>query len=159
MIVQLLLQAGVPVNCSDFKGLTPLMTACMFGKVATAAYLLGMGAFHHLMDINGDTAMHWAAHKGHADIIPLLVNAGADMQQRDNFGSTPLHLACLSGSSECVSFFRYKASSSGSKDCVAALMMAVSEQRGFASEGQEQQHAHLLGRTPWTQAHCQVFDV
>lgn len=52
------------VNAPDFKGLTPLMTACMFGRVATAAFLLGMGALHHLTDINGDTALHWAAYKG-----------------------------------------------------------------------------------------------
>lgn len=42
-VVQVLLQAGVAVNGADFKGLTPLMTACMFGRTATAAYLLGMG--------------------------------------------------------------------------------------------------------------------
>jgi ankyrin repeat protein len=52
------------VNAPDFKGLTPLMTACMFGQVETAAFLLGMGAQNHLTDINGDTALHWAAYKG-----------------------------------------------------------------------------------------------
>lgn len=52
------------VNAADFKGLTPLMTACVFGRGATAAYLLGMGAYHHLTDINGDSALHWSAYKG-----------------------------------------------------------------------------------------------
>ncbi|GLH16666.1 Palmitoyltransferase [Gryllus bimaculatus] len=56
-------KAGVAVNAADFKGLTPLMTACMFGRSATAAFLLGMGAVNHLTDINGDTALHWAAYK------------------------------------------------------------------------------------------------
>ena len=60
----IMLQAGVAVNAADFKGLTPLMTACMFGRIATAAFLLGMGALNHLTDINGDTALHWAAYKG-----------------------------------------------------------------------------------------------
>jgi len=36
----------------------------MFGRAATAAFLLGMGALHHLTDINGDSALHWAAFKG-----------------------------------------------------------------------------------------------
>lgn len=31
----MLLQAGVGVNAADLKGLTPLMTACMYGKTAT----------------------------------------------------------------------------------------------------------------------------
>lgn len=49
------LKAGVDVNACDLKGLTPLMTAVMYGRTATAAYLLGMNAQNHLTDINGDT--------------------------------------------------------------------------------------------------------
>lgn len=52
------------MNLMIIKGLTPLMTACMYGRTATAAFLLGMGALNHLTDINGDTALHWAAYKG-----------------------------------------------------------------------------------------------
>lgn len=95
-------QAGVAVNTADFKGLTPLMTACMFGKFATAAFLLGSGAQGHLTDINGDTALHWAAYKGHAELIKLLMYSGVDLQKPDYFGSTPLHLACLSSNVSCV---------------------------------------------------------
>lgn len=78
------------------------MTACMFGKFATAAFLLGSGAQGHLTDINGDTALHWAAYKGHAELIKLLMYSGVDLQKPDYFGSTPLHLACLSGNVSCV---------------------------------------------------------
>jgi palmitoyltransferase ZDHHC13/17 len=53
-------------------------------------------------DINGDTALHWAAYKGHAEIIQILINSGVDLQKTDNFGSTPLHLSCLSGNLQCV---------------------------------------------------------
>lgn len=89
-------------NVSDFKGLTPLMTASMFGKTSTASFLLGMGALHHLTDINGDTALHWASYKGHPELIRLLLYSGADLTKADNFGSTPLHLAALSGNAKCV---------------------------------------------------------
>lgn len=99
---ELSFQASVAVNTADFKGLTPLMTACMFGKFATAAFLLGSGAQGHLTDINGDTALHWAAYKGHAELIKLLIYSGVDLQKPDYFGSTPLHLACLSGNVSCV---------------------------------------------------------
>lgn len=95
-------KAGVNPNVSDFKGLTPLMTASMFGKTSTASFLLGMGASHHLTDINGDTALHWASYKGHAELIRLLLYSGADVTKADNFGSTPLHLAVLSGNAKCV---------------------------------------------------------
>lgn len=80
-IIQLLLQTGqVQVNTADFKGLTPLMTAAMYGRTISACYLLGMGALHHLTDINGDTALHWAAYKGHSEIIQILINSGVDLQ-------------------------------------------------------------------------------
>lgn len=94
-VVQVLLLAGVGVNAADLKGLTPLMTACMYGRTATAAYLLGMNAQNHLTDINGDTALHWSAYKGHVDLMRLLMYSGVHLQKTDNFGSTPLHLACL----------------------------------------------------------------
>lgn len=74
----------------------------MYGRTATAAYLLGMGAQNGLTDINGDTALHWAAYKGHPDLMKLLMYSGVDLQKTDNFGSTPLHLACLSGNLMCV---------------------------------------------------------
>lgn len=89
-------------NFYTYLGLTPLMTACMYGRTATAAYLLGMGAQNGLTDINGDTALHWAAYKGHPDLMKLLMYSGVDLQKTDNFGSTPLHLACLSGNLMCV---------------------------------------------------------
>lgn len=102
-IIQLLLQTGiVQVNTADFKGLTPLMTAAMYGRTISACYLLGMGAQHHLTDINGDTALHWATYKGHTEIIQILINSGVDLEKTDNFGSTPLHLSCLSGDLQCV---------------------------------------------------------
>jgi ankyrin repeat protein len=54
----------VAVNAPDFKGLTPLMTACLFGQLVTAVFLLGMGALNHLTDISDDMALYWAAYKG-----------------------------------------------------------------------------------------------
>jgi len=54
----------VAVNVPDFKDLAPLMTACMFGRVVTAAFLLAMGSLNHLTDISDDMALYWAAYKG-----------------------------------------------------------------------------------------------
>lgn len=97
VVALLLEQAGVGVDAADLKGLTPLMTACMFGRLATAAFLLGRGASPRLTDVNGDTAAHWAAYKGHAELVRLLLHGGVELHRPDYFGSTPLHLACLAG--------------------------------------------------------------
>lgn len=47
---------------------------------------------------------------GHADLIRLLQYSGVDLQKPDNFGSTPLHLACLSGNVSCVKILCEKVS-------------------------------------------------
>ena len=89
--------AGVPVDATDHKGLTPLMMACMFGRSLMAAYLLGRGAQANLTDMNGDSALHWSAYKGFPSLMQMLIYSGFDPQKPDNFGSSPLHLACISG--------------------------------------------------------------
>ena len=87
----------MPVDATDHKGLTPLMMACMFGRSLMAAYLLGRGAQANLTDMNGDSALHWSAYKGFPSLMQMLIYSGFDPQKPDNFGSSPLHLACISG--------------------------------------------------------------
>ncbi len=50
----------------------------------------------------GNTALHWAAAKGHAKCIDALIAAGADTHGRNNGDSTPLQAAVLNGHDECV---------------------------------------------------------
>jgi len=109
-VVDILLSAGVGVDATDHKGLTPLMMACMFGRSLTAAYLLGRGAQPHLTDMNGDSALHWAAYKGYPSLMQMLVYSGFDPQKPDNFGSSPLHLACISGNLMAVKLLCAKSS-------------------------------------------------
>ena len=101
-VVDILLTAGVAVDATDHKGLTPLMMACMFGRSMMAAFLLGKQAAPHLTDINGDSALHWAAYKGFPGLMQMLINSGFNPQKPDNFGSSPLHLACISGNIAAV---------------------------------------------------------
>nr|XP_040568396.1 probable protein S-acyltransferase 23 isoform X2 [Lepeophtheirus salmonis] len=109
-IVDLFLTAGVHVDATDHKGLTPLMMACMFGRSMMAAYLLGRGAQPHLTDMNGDSALHWAAYKGFPALMQMLIYSGFDPQKPDNFGSSPLHLACISGNLMAVKLLCAKSS-------------------------------------------------
>lgn len=105
----------------------------MYGRTATAAYLLGMNAQNHLTDINGDTALHWAAYKGHPDSMRLLMYSGVDLQKTDNFGSTPLHLACLSGNMTCVRILSEKNNldlEPKDKNGKTPLMLAQSHRHG-----------------------------
>src|ERR1700738_1878168 len=50
----------------------------------------------HVRDTDGSTPLHCAAWKGHPAIVALLLEAGADVNARNNnehWGTTPLHAA------------------------------------------------------------------
>ena len=52
--------------------------------------------------MDGRTPILWAAGLGHADVVGLLMELGADIQKEDNDGRTPLHHAAINGMVEVV---------------------------------------------------------
>ena len=76
--------------------------------------------------MNGDSALHWAAYKGFPGLMQMLIYSGFDPQKpgwdvcktfdlqtlfsTDNFGSSPLHLACISGNLAAVKLLCAKVS-------------------------------------------------
>lgn len=54
------------------------------------------------VDGDGNSPLHWAAVKGHANIIDLLLLAQADPNLPNKDRDTPLHWAASGGSAECV---------------------------------------------------------
>lgn len=45
----------------------------------------------------GRTPLHYASSQGHASIVKKLLNAGADVNRRDQYGRTPIQLAAMYG--------------------------------------------------------------
>lgn len=64
LCVDLLLQNGASIDCTDNKGCTPLIITAQYGKAMLAGYLIGKGAKIFLTDHEGDNALHWACFKG-----------------------------------------------------------------------------------------------
>ena len=62
--IDLFLEKRVPIDTTDLNGCTPLIVSAQYGQSLSISYLLQKGANKFHVDINGDTALHWAAFKG-----------------------------------------------------------------------------------------------
>ena len=96
-VVRCLVESGADVNARHYMyndESTPLMAACYWGHLSVATYLIDKGVF---MDLqykgDGNTALHYAAERGHFEIVSQLLALGAS-QLPNNQGLTPLLYAC-----------------------------------------------------------------
>ena len=93
----LLLESGANPGVADDQGETPLHLAARKGH--TGSRLLERMLKFPGLDLNakdgerGWTALHGAAQRGRADIVQLLLDAGAEVNPLDDSGCTPLDLA------------------------------------------------------------------
>ena len=95
------------IDVRDNRQCTPLIIAAQYGEVVISHFLMRHGAQARAVDQHGDTAMHWAAYKGHSDLVSLYVTGALSgtevpVNQQDNFGQAPLHLAALRGNADTV---------------------------------------------------------
>jgi ankyrin repeat protein len=97
-IVDLLLKAGADPNGALPGGETVLMTCARTGQVSAVKALLASGAVVDAKETErGQTALIWAASEGHAEVVQVLLEKGADPRQRLGSGFTPLLLAIREG--------------------------------------------------------------
>lgn len=62
------------MNARYYNNMTPLMVAAHDGRSEAASMLLGKGANPALTDVEGKTALWHATHKGHTEIVLLLLS-------------------------------------------------------------------------------------
>ena len=80
-----------------------LMSSSKF--TLTAQYLLDKGANFNVNDkVDGVSALYYASHQGHAGIVRLLCERGADADQANSLGDTPLIAAARKGHMGIVKF-------------------------------------------------------
>ncbi|MEO6821702.1 MAG: ankyrin repeat domain-containing protein [Candidatus Nanopelagicales bacterium] len=72
------IDAGVPVNLTNSSGDTLLMLAAYHVHTGTVAALLARGADHSRVNARGQTALAAAVFRDDAEIVTMLLDAGAD---------------------------------------------------------------------------------
>jgi ankyrin repeat protein len=93
-IVELLLSAGAEVNLEDAASNTPLDEAVTHDRKENVNALIAHGAnVQHVRALDGRGPFHQACIKGYADLLPVLIQAGADPSAPDRSDQTPLDLA------------------------------------------------------------------
>lgn len=93
--IDVLIQSGANPNAKRASNETVLMVACKAGNFNIAKALIahldvaGLNA----VDNDGNTALMFAASNGHQYVVAALINAGADLHQKNVYGQNALELA------------------------------------------------------------------
>ena len=101
-VVKIFARLGA-VCAADYTGQACLSLAADYGHTETVRYLLCLPEVEvNYREVDGKTALHCAVRKNHSDVVQVLINAGADIDTKDNRENSPLHDACNNGLSDIV---------------------------------------------------------
>ncbi|CAL0331452.1 unnamed protein product [Lupinus luteus] len=96
-----LLENGARVEAADINGYRAVHVAAQYGQTAFLNHIVvKYHADFDVPDNDGRSPLHWAAYKGYADTVRLLLFRDASQERQDKDGCTPLHWAALRGHSE-----------------------------------------------------------
>ena len=101
--VRALLKEGGDVNAAQGDGMTALHWAASNNDVDLASMLIHAGAnLRAATRVNGYTPLMMAARAGHAPVMRLLLERGANPKTASVAGTTPLMLAAAAGSADAA---------------------------------------------------------
>ena len=102
-IVKILVRAGAGVRVTNDRGETCLQLAVRRGHTETVRYLVCLPEVDvNYGDADNHTALHFAVEGTHTDVVQVLIDAGADIDTKNNYRCSPLHSACISGTLDVV---------------------------------------------------------
>lgn len=136
-VADVLLQNGGRVEAADVNGYRAVHVAAQYGQTG---FLNHIGAKYRAdfdaVDNEGRSPLHWAAYKGYADTIRLLLFRDACQGRQDQEGCTPLHWAALRGNIEACTILVH----AGTKQ-----ELAVKDKAGFtpAQIASDKGHRHV----------------
>ncbi len=90
-VVKALIEKGARVNDRNSFGLSPLILSAAVGHFEVAKFLIDNGADINAKDVDfHDTALMWAINENHVDIAILLINSGANLDEKNKAGQVAL---------------------------------------------------------------------
>lgn len=92
-LVTLLLAGTATLAAAELK----LIDAVKLSNAATVKNLLTQKADVKSAEVDGTTALHWAAEAGNVEIVDMLLAAGADAKAANRYSITPMALASEGG--------------------------------------------------------------
>jgi len=75
----------------------PLVEAVRSGDRAAAIKVLEQRGDGNAAEADGTTALHWAVQQDDLDLVGRLINAGANVKAKNDYGATPMSEAALAG--------------------------------------------------------------
>ncbi|EEE56453.1 hypothetical protein OsJ_05649 [Oryza sativa Japonica Group] len=102
-VAELLLKEGAKVDAADLYGYQTTHVAAQYGQTSYLYHIVAKwNADPDVPDNDGRSPLHWAAYKGFADSVRLLLFLGAYRGRQDKEGTccTPLHWAAIRGNLE-----------------------------------------------------------
>ena len=90
--VRMLVEHGATINTLNQFGNSALAEAASLGYVELVGWMLANGAALTLPGQN-DLTLHEAVRSGSAEVVRMLLAAGADVNEADSLAHTPLHVA------------------------------------------------------------------
>jgi ankyrin repeat protein len=98
VFVMSLIAIGIGVASAQSR----LIDAVKANDVAAVRGTLDTRVDVNAVQADGTTALHWAVDRDSAEIVQLLIRAGANVKATNRYGSTPLWLASLNGNAATI---------------------------------------------------------
>ncbi|KAI8955496.1 ankyrin unc44 [Xylaria longipes] len=97
-IIDMLVNAGAPVEAATNKGSTPLYTASFWGSTEAVRTLLKHNVRVEARNVSKWTPLNTASREGHTEIVKWLLQSSASLEAREDKNHfTPLHHAAIAG--------------------------------------------------------------
>lgn len=85
-----------------YAGISDVADGAMNKNRGAVLKLLSQGSNVNGSQVDGTTALHWAANWDDLELADLLIRAGANVKATNRAGATPMYLACVNGSAAMI---------------------------------------------------------